>query len=391
MASLLSSPVIKDLLSPWLLPVDLVRVGATCKTAQAIISLQALWRRVYVRLWPQVSHPYVPAPKAGPVRKKLGKRERAFADVDEDITARDFGFADSDVVDWRMATCLRFAALRDNNRDGKIRKAVHACLAKSTANDLMLAHALKTVIGCEEQILRAVSCVNVKKQLKELGVDVAVVGVQYRNGSDGGQSGVCNFYVMSSVAIFFPQSALPLVFCFISCGTGYNDDPEVTGYLSCGWHDCYDWWRRIPPDAWVCSYASYLLNCVDKEALTFRALPPADSLPSGPKERCMGVRAPLSDDEEDDESGAVRFRPPQPGNSLLALEHRDRTEQISREKLGRAIEPQLLSQMYERRHGLVALSLTATGLLLCEAVRDIDHGQLSYFAQTALEQAKGFV
>jgi hypothetical protein len=180
----------------------------------------------------------------------------------------------------------------------------------------------------------------------------------------------------------------------MSCGSGYNDDPDVTGYLTCGWYDCYEWWQSFPYAGWICSFVRILIAHLNVDDLDFRSLFAATSLPERPKEATKGgVRAPLSveDDEYDNPLGIPRFRLPQNGNVLLALHLTDGLAEANREALGRAIDSKLLVQMYEKRFGNHALSLTATGLFLCEAVRGLTRGHLSWSADEALRRSKGFI
>ncbi len=371
MSLLLYPQLLEHVLSPWLKPDDLVKVGATCKALRSIVSRenQAFWHRVFLRLWPECTHSFS-ACSGRP-------HDTTESEIDPDEFDPQFLHSSDDVCDWHLATVLRFGLLHRSQR-----KTIQECLrALSFRNDMDEAD---LAVHAQSMLEREMNVLNYERGsqkwrdlLARYQCSVGLVALQYRNRSDSSISGVCNFFLISSVALFFPQSAYPLIISMSEYGSGYRDDPTVDGMLCVGWDSLKVFCLS---DEFVAPVVSKL-RLLHRPSLTFRSLKHRVSLPSPrPSPFAVGMGLPFPFEEAEEFS----FRRPDPVTMLLSLSIAD-TElaDCTRKQLFSLLNPEFVHEWREQ------IPLTELFLNLCQAPRGLS--SISFASSRALQNARSLL
>jgi len=209
---LLSSQVVEHLLVPLLQPDDLSRLSACCVGLRHLLSSPAIWYRVYMRLWPQCVHPFA-------FSRNEDLSESPF-DQDEDKS-----FLVDDGCDWRVATCLRYGLTHSGKRKSVLEQLA---LLKNDDELQFCRHAQDLIEDCMPKIQFEQSTRELGRLMANHQLDFGLVSLRYRNRSDGGISGMCNFSLECAVAVFFPQSAYPLIVDCRECAVSLPRSLQVS-------------------------------------------------------------------------------------------------------------------------------------------------------------------
>ena len=166
--SLLSPHVVEHLLSCWLNPPQLLALRGTCKALFVVLSKQNVWHRLYMRLWPECTHPFAFARVA----------DLEPSEFDEENEMR---FIEGDECDWRMAACLRFGLTRANRLTAQ--QVMQSCHERDELAYCMFAQ------NMSERIVPQVHFEQVaakwRSRLSVYGCDVGLVALKYSNKKIG--------------------------------------------------------------------------------------------------------------------------------------------------------------------------------------------------------------
>lgn len=367
---MLSAQIVSHVLLPYLSPRDLCVLECTCMTLKSSIT-EMVWFRKYMSLWPSCTHPFSSSAEEAPQVE-----DETFDAMEEYSWKLWFGSS----VNWKKATCLRFS-LSDAPFKETLRNDVQQALTLPLTN-LKLCNLLESIVSREKIVSQHLTTSRgMVEELKKMGVDVFLVGSQYVNQSSSSISGVCNFYLNSCVAFYFPQSAFPLVFSYSCSASGYNDDPDIYGELhASGFQDICLWWSdyRNVQHLWLNPYVSCaLMNDPRSLALTpFRLL--HGSSTSSPLSSFRPQERWIMPTLEKNTFGG--FLKPLIPSGLIDFRHHFPSGTENVKILLNGLDQKIIQLMYENS---TTQSLLIAAISCCEACRGLRDG-LSWGAKCAI-------
>lgn len=381
----LEPALVGELLVPFLGPMDVCALSCVSVTLREVLDQPSVWHKMYLLSFPSCSQ------KLSSYTLMETSSTNVISSL-EDFQLFTMGLTDGVSVDWKFATRLRYSVLASQNRDHFVKSEMEALLEEcEDVQDLI--QEMKLLTDRESQFLHARrSSQDLRQMLGEVGLEAGFLAINYNNLSGRGISGICNFDLTAAIALWFPQSANPLVITYTNVGTGYNDEPKVEGRLTAGWWDLWSFQLENQDGKasfWISPFIQTILRHTETEFIENYCCNPArqfykvqGALPKMPTYRYEGIRAPVTKKKS---TGGICLPPP--GNLLLEIGSPTYHEESKRnvEELLSSLDLVVLESLYSKKLGKDPLTLLTSALLLCEAVRRLN--SLSWFAREAIIDA----
>jgi hypothetical protein len=182
--------VVTVILWSYLPPVSLATVACTCKSLAGALSTSRCWYQRYKQLWPTCV-----------------ERESSISPAQ-----------------WRTLALQR--SILDSEASATFRNVAPALLAKHIDDESAFLRELQA------GGLTRTALANFTKYFPNTHpFDLRFMRLLFRDGGQGGISGVCDVMLECVIAVFTNQSAAPFYLSYSYSASGYNDDPTVVGNL----------------------------------------------------------------------------------------------------------------------------------------------------------------